>query len=310
MQKREAMARRTVAALGYNECVTYSFIDQPSAALFGGGTDAVKIGNPISNDLSHMRPSLLPGLLAAAARNQARGFADMALFEVGPVFHGGEPDEQEVIATGLLIGFTGPRDPHGARRAVDTFDAKADAEAVLSAIGAPAKLMVLRDVNNWWHPGRSGKLSLGPKNVLAGFGEIHPKVLKEMGVKGPAVAFAVHIAKPPFPKKKTSTRPALQISDLQAVDRDFAFVVDARVEALTLLNAAKGADKALITDASVFDQFGGDKAEAQMGVGKKSVAITVRLQPKDTTLTDKDIEAVSAKIIAKVEKAVGGVLRG
>ncbi|MBV1864233.1 MAG: phenylalanine--tRNA ligase subunit beta [Rhodobacteraceae bacterium] len=310
MQKREAMARRRVAALGYNECVTYSFIDQPSAALFGGGSDAVKVGNPISGDMSHMRPSLLPGLLAAASRNQARGVADMALFELGPVFHGGEPDEQEVIATGLLVGHTGPRDPHGARRAVDTFDAKADAEAVLSTIGAPAKLMVLRDVNEWWHPGRSGKLSLGPKNVLAGFGEIHPKVLKEMGVKGPAVAFAVHIAKPPFPKNKSATRPALQISDLQAVDRDFAFVVDARVEALALLNAAKGADKALISDGSVFDQFTGDKAEAQMGAGKKSIAITVRLQPKDTTLTDKDIEAVSAKIIAKVEKATGGVLRG
>ena len=310
MQKRESLSRRTIAALGYNECVTYSFIDQASAALFGGGTDAVKVGNPISSDMSHMRPSLLPGLLAAAARNQARGFADMALFEVGPVFHGGEPEEQEVIATGLLVGYTGPRDPHGARRAVDVFDAKADAEALLSAIGAPAKLMVLRDVNDWWHPGRSGKLSLGPKNVLAGFGELHPKVLKEMGVKGPAVAFAVHIAKPPFPKKKSTTRPALKISDMQAVDRDFAFVVDNKVEALTLLNAAKGADKNLIADASVFDQFTGEKAEAQMGEGKKSLAITVRLQPKDATLTDKDIEAVSAKIIAKVEKATGGVLRG
>lgn len=310
MQKRESVARRTVAALGYNECVTYSFVDKASAELFGGGFDAVMLANPISADLSHMRPSLLPGLLAAAARNQARGIADMALFEVGPVFHGGEPEEQEVLATGLLVGHTGPRDPFGARRAVDTYDAKSDAEAVLSAIGAPDKLMVLRGANSWWHPGRSGKLSLGPKNVLAGFGEIHPKVLKAMGVKGPAVAFAVHIAKPPFPKNKSTTRTALNFSDLQAVDRDFAFVVDDTVEALTLLNAAKGADKALIADASVFDLFSGAKAEAQMGEGKKSVAITVRLQPKDTTLTDKDIEAVSAKIIEKVSKATGGVLRG
>ncbi|WP_069298746.1 phenylalanine--tRNA ligase subunit beta [Neptunicoccus sediminis] len=310
MQKRETLARRTVAALGYNECVTYSFIDRKSAELFGGGSDAVMLSNPISADLSHMRPSLLPGLLAAAARNQARGIADMALFEVGPVFHGGEPEEQEVLATGLLVGHTGPRDPFGARRPVDTYDAKADAEAVLSAIGAPDKLMVLRGANNWWHPGRSGKLSLGPKNVLAGFGEIHPKVLSAMGVKGPAVAFAVHIAKPPFPKKKSTTRTALNFSDLQAVDRDFAFVVDDKVEVLTLLNAAKGADKTLISDASVFDLFSGAKAEAQMGEGKKSVAITVRLQPKDATLTDKDIEAVSAKIIEKVGKATGGVLRG
>jgi len=309
MQRRETMARRTIAALGYNECVTYSFIDQPTAQMFGGGTDAVKIGNPISTDMSHMRPSLLPGLLQAAARNQARGIMDMALFEVGPVFHGGEPEDQEVLATGLLVGYTGPRDPFGARRAVDTYDAKADAQAVLSAIGAPEKMMVMRGAREWWHPGRSGKLSLGPKNVLCAFGELHPKVLAAIGIKGPAVAFAVHVAKVPFPKTKTATRPALAVSDLQAVERDFAFVVDDHVEALTLLNAAKGADKALITDASVFDVFGGDKAEAQMGAGKKSIAISVRLQPKDTTLTDKDIEAVSAKIIDKVSKATGGTLR-
>ena len=309
MQRRETMARRTIAALGYNECVTYSFIDKPSAELFGGGSDAVMVGNPISADMSHMRPSLLPGLLQAAARNQARGIMDMALFEVGPVFHGGEPEEQEVLATGLLIGHTGPRDPHGARRAVDAYDAKADAEAVLSAIGAPEKLMVLRGAREWWHPGRSGKLSLGPKNVLCAFGEVHPKVLAAMDVKGPAVAFAVHVANPPFPKAKTATRPALKISDLQSVERDFAFVVDSEVEVLAMINAAKGADKALITDAYVFDVFSGEKAEAQMGEGKKSVAISVRLQPTDATLTDKDIEAVSAKVIEKVSKATGGTLR-
>jgi phenylalanyl-tRNA synthetase beta chain len=310
MQVREITARRTIAALGYNECVTYSFIDKASAEMFGGGSDAVMLGNPISSDMSHMRPSLLPALLQAAARNQARGYMDLALFEVGPVFNGGEPGEQELFATGLLVGHSGPRDPHGARRPVDVVDAKADAEAVLSAIGAPDKLMVLRMGNPWWHPGRSGKLSLGPKNVLAGFGEIHPKVLKAMGVKGPAVAFAVHIERPPFPRAKSSARPALEISDLQAVDRDFAFVVDSEVEALAVLNAAKGADKALIAEASVFDQFTGPKAESQMGEGKKSVAITVRLQPIESTLTDKDIEAVSAKIIDKVAKATGGVLRG
>ncbi len=310
MQRRETIARRTIAALGYNECVTYSFIDKPSAELFGGGSDAVMIGNPISSDMSHMRPSLLPGLLQAAARNQARGIMDMALFEVGPVFHGGEPEEQEVLATGLLIGHTGQRDAHGSRRAVDTYDAKADAEAVLSAIGAPEKLMVLRGAREWWHPGRSGKLSLGPKNVLCAFGEVHPKVLDAMDVKGPAVAFAVHVANAPFPKTKTATRPALKVSDLQAVERDFAFVVDREVEVLAMINAAKGADKALITGAYVFDVFGGAKAEAQMGEGKKSVAISVRLQPTDVTLTDKDIEAVSAKIIEKVSKATGGVLRG
>ncbi len=310
MQKRETRARRTIAALGYNECVTYSFIDAESARLFGGGTDDTMLANPISSEMSHLRPDLLPGLLQAAARNQARGFNDLALFEVGAAFHGGEPGQQHLQAAGLLVGHTGARDPFGARRAVDLYDAKADAEAVLSAIGAPARMMVQRGASDWWHPGRSGRLSLGPKNILATFGEVHPRVLDALGVKGPAVAFTVLLENIPFPKSKTATRPALKISDLQMVERDFAFVVDADVEALTLVNAARGADKALIEDVAVFDVFAGDKAEAQMGAGKKSVAITVRLQPREKTLTDKEIEAVSGKIIDKVARATGGVLRG
>ncbi|MEE9428979.1 MAG: phenylalanine--tRNA ligase subunit beta [Paracoccaceae bacterium] len=310
MQLREGIARRTAAALGYNECVTYSFIDGASAALFGGGADAVKLANPISSEMSHMRPDLLPGLLAAAARNQARGFMDMALFEVGPAFSGGEPDEYQTQVAGLLIGQNQGREPHAGRRGVDVYDAKADAQAVLSAIGAPAKAQVLRDAPDWWHPGRSGRIGLGPKKVLAVFGEVHPKVLAAMDVKGPAVAFTVFPAAVPFPRSKSATRAALVVNDLQAVERDFAFVVDAGVEALTLVNAAAGADKALIEAVSVFDEFGGAKAEAQMGEGKKSLAISVRLQPVDATLTDKDIEAVSAKIVAGVAKATGGVLRG
>ncbi|UWQ07503.1 phenylalanine--tRNA ligase subunit beta [Aliiroseovarius crassostreae] len=306
MQKREGVARRTVAALGYNECVTYSFIDQASAERFGTGGDNVALANPISSEMSHMRPSLLPGLLQAAARNQARGFMDLALFEVGPVFHGGEPDEYEQMVTGILVGHTGPRDRFGARRPVDTYDAKADVEAVLNAIGAPAKLTFVRDMNAWWHPGRSAKLGLGPKNILGAFGELHPKTIEQSGVKGPVVAFAVHLAKVPFPKAKGTGRAALGASDLQPVERDFAFVVDADVEAINLVNAAAGADKALITDVNVFDEFIG----GSLGEGKKSLAITVRLQPRDATLTDKDIEAVSQKIVQKVEKATGGSLRG
>ncbi|GGE19846.1 phenylalanyl-tRNA synthetase beta subunit [Gemmobacter megaterium] len=308
-QQRERTARRTLAALGYNECVTYSFIDARSAALFGGGTDAVRLENPISSEMSHMRPDLLPGLLAAAARNQARGFMDLALFEVGPAFAGGEPGEQATQAAALLVGQSAPRDPWASRRPVDVFDAKADAEAVLAALGAPARAQINRKVPGWWHPGRSGAIALGP-NTMAVFGEVHPKVLREMGVKGPAVAFAVWPANVPQPKTKSASRGALAISDLQAVERDFAFVVDTTAEALTIVNAAQGADKALIESVRVFDQFAGDKAEAQMGTGKKSVAITVRLQPTERTLTDKDIEAVSAKIVEKVAKATGGTLRG
>jgi phenylalanyl-tRNA synthetase beta chain len=308
LQVRERTARRTIAALGYNECVTYSFIDAKSASLFGGGTEAVRVENPISSEMTHLRPDLLPGLLSAAARNQARGFMDLSLFEIGPAFHGGEPGDQHLQAAGLLIGAAAQRDPHGSRRMVDVFDAKADAEAVLAALGAPARVQITRKVADWWHPGRSGVIGLGP-NILATFGEVHPRILQAMDVKGPAVAFTILIANIPAPKVKTPTRPALAISDLQAVDRDFAFVVDTKVEALTAVNAAQGADKALIESVRVFDQFTGDKAEAQMGPGKKSIALTVRLQPQDKTLTEAEIEAVSAKIIEKVTKATGGTLR-
>ncbi|OOY24307.1 phenylalanine--tRNA ligase subunit beta [Thioclava sediminum] len=308
MQQRERMARRTTAALGYNECVTYSFIDEASAKLFGGGADATKLENPISSEMTHMRPDLLPGLLQAAARNQARGLNDLALFEVGPAFNGGEPGEQVLQATGLLVGHSAPRDPFGSRRPVDLYDAKADAEAVLAAVGAPARAQINRKLDAWWHPGRAGNVALGP-NLLATFGEVHPKVLRELGVKGPAVAFTIRLANIPFPKKKGATRPALQISDLQAVERDFAFVVDANVEALTAVNTAMGADKKLIESVNVFDQFTGAKAEEQMGAGKKSIALTVRMQPADKTLTDAEIEAVSKKIVEKVSKATGGTLR-
>ncbi len=306
IQRRETAARRTCAALGYNECVTYSFIDQASAALFGGGTDTTRLENPISTDMSHMRPALLPGLLQAVARNQARGFADMALFEVGPAFSGGEPGEQQTVITGVLVGRTGPKDVHGAARAVDAFDVKADAEAVLAAMGAPVKVQILRDADAWWHPGRHGKICLGPKKVLGVFGEVHPKVLAAMDVKGPVMAFTLWPGEVPLPRKVGATRPALQVSGLQAVERDFAFVVDVSVEALTLVNAAMGADKALIEDVRVFDQFIG----GSLGEGKKSLAITVRMQPSDKTLKDADIEAVGARVIDKVTKATGGVLRG
>ncbi len=309
MQRREAAARRRLASLGYNECVTYSFIAGEAAARFGGDADA-RLDNPISSEMTHMRPDLLPGLLQAAARNQARGQAGMALFEVGPSFSGGEPGAQRLMATGLLVGATGPRDPHGARRGVDVYDAKADAEAVLATIGAPAKVQILRDAPAWFHPGRSGRMTLGPKRTLAVFGELHPRILSAFDVKGPAVAFAVLPEEVPLPRKGKATRAALHLSDLQAVERDFAFVLDADVPAQDVVNAAAGADKALIDRVQVFDAFAGAAAEAQMGAGKKSLAISVRLQPTEKTLTDADIDAVAAKVVEKVAKATGGTLRG
>ena len=306
VQRRKAMARRVCASLGYNECVSYSFIDRDSAALFGGGDDATMLENPISSEMSHMRPALLPGLLQAAARNQARGYMDMALFEVGPAFHGGEPGQQHDLISGLLVGRTGPRDVHGAARPVDLYDAKADCEAVLEAIGAPARVQILRGGREWWHPGRHGRICLGPKKQLAIFGELHPRVLQAMDVKGPAVAFTIWPDEVPLPRRGGATRTALDLHDLQAVERDFAFVVDADVEALNLVNAAAGADKTLIEEVRVFDEFIG----GSLGEGKKSLAVTVRLQPRDKTLTEAEIEAVSRKIVDKVTKATGGVLRG
>ncbi|KAA9010574.1 phenylalanine--tRNA ligase subunit beta [Histidinibacterium aquaticum] len=304
-QKRQQIARRTAAALGLNECVTYSFIDAASAELFGGD-DSARLENPISSEMSHMRPQILPGLLQAAARNQARGFLDVGLFEVGAAFSGSEPGEQETQIAGVRIGRTGPKEVHGTSRAVDLYDAKADAEALLAAIGAPAKVQILRGAEGWWHPGRHGRICLGPKKVLGVFGELHPKVLEALDVKGPAVGFVIWPDAVPEPRKTSATRGALTAPDLQAVERDFAFVVDADVDALTLVNAAAGAEKGLIEDVRVFDQFVG----GSLGEGKKSLAITVRLQPSTATLTDKEIEAVGAKIVEKVQKATGGTLRG
>ncbi|MEL6168393.1 MAG: phenylalanine--tRNA ligase subunit beta [Pseudomonadota bacterium] len=306
MQKREAAARRRAAAQGYNECVTYGFIDAEAAALFGGGGEETRLSNPISSEMSHMRPALLPGLLRAAARNQARGFADLALFEVGAVFAGGEPEEQETLLSGLLVGRTGAKGVHGAGREVDLFDAKSDAEAVLAAIGAPSKAQIIRGAGDAWHPGRHGMICLGPKKILTVYGEVHPKILAALDVKGPAVAFTVHLGAVPAPRNVVTTRPALQISDLQAVERDFAFVVGQDIEALTLVNAAAGADKSLIESVRVFDQFEG----GSLGAGMKSLAITVRLQPQEATLTEEEIEAVGARIVDKVARATGGVLRG
>ncbi|MEM6906650.1 MAG: phenylalanine--tRNA ligase subunit beta, partial [Pseudomonadota bacterium] len=310
-QKREAVMRRRLAGQGLNECVTYTFVAASEAALFGGGDPAMRLENPRSSEMSDMRPSLLPGLLAAAARNQARGEADVGLFELGPAFHGAEPGEQASHATALRVGQSAPRDWHGTRRPLDLFDAKADAEAALASAGVDtSRLMVMRDAPDWFHPGRSGALKLGPKNTLAVFGELHPKALAAMDVKGPGVAATVFLDNIPFPKAKGAARPALEISDLQAVERDFAFVVDAQTQADQVVRAARGADKALISAVRVFDLFDGAKAEAQMGPGKKSLAIAVRMQPKGATLTEAEIDAVGQKVIAAVGKATGGTLRG
>jgi len=310
-QNRARYARRTLAARGMVEAVTWSFIPKPHAEAFGSGAAAIELSNPISSEMSDMRPSLLPGLIAAAQRNADRGFADLALFEIGGIYLGDRPDDQHEMAAGVRRGTAkvdgAGRHWSGAAVPVDVFDAKADAIAVLASLGAPVgSLQVEAGGGAWFHPGRSGLLKLGPKTVLARFGELHPRTLATLDADGPIVACEIFLDALPAPKAKaTKARPALDASDLMPVRRDFAFVVDEAVRAGDILRAAKGADKALIADVSVFDVFEG----ASLGEGRKSVAIEVTLQPREQTLTDEEIDAVAKKVVAAVEKATGGTLR-
>ncbi|MBZ0216760.1 MAG: hypothetical protein K8F25_09425, partial [Fimbriimonadaceae bacterium] len=301
---------------GMAEAVTWSFVSETQAKAFGGGDTSLQLANPISSELSDMRPSILPGLIAAAGRNADRGFGDAAIFEVGPAYHGDRPEDQSDVAAGIRRA-TAHMEGAGrhwsqAQRPVDLFDAKADALAALSAAGAPVGNLQIGDTApEWYHPGRSGVLQLGPQTILAQFGEVHPRILELLDVEGPLVAFEVFLDNIPAPRgKATRSKPPLNASDLQPVRRDFAFVVASDVRAGDLLRAAKGADKNLITSVNLFDLFEGTKAEAALGEGKKSLAIEVTLQPRGKTLTDEEIEAIATKVIAQVQKATGGELRG
>ncbi|MEK9644216.1 MAG: phenylalanine--tRNA ligase subunit beta [Alphaproteobacteria bacterium] len=311
-QRRESAARRTLAARGMTEAVTFSFMKQQTAELFGFDCEALRVDNPISADLDAMRPSILPNLLEAAGRNADRGYADVALFEVGPEYTDDTDAGQKTVAAGIRVGRTGPRHWADAPRTPDAFDAKADALAVLEAAGAPvANLQVTTDAPDWFHPGRSGVLRLGP-NVLAVFGDLHPAILRALDIDGPVVGFVVKLQNVPVARGKkgksgdTAARPLLELSPFQAVHRDFAFVVDAGVAAGDIVRAAGGADRDLIVDVGVFDVYEGE----HVGEGKKSVAIAVTLQPTDATLTDEQIDAVGKKVVAEVEKRTGGALRG
>lgn len=306
LQKRKRLAGRILASRGMMEVVTFSFLSARQAELFGGGDKSLTLVNPISSDLDVMRPSIMPNLIDAAARNANLSMPDLALYEVGPQYADDTPKGQADVAAGLRTGSTSERDWTKTSRPVDVFDAKADALALLEELGAPTQnLQVSTDAPSWYHPGRSGALRLGP-NVLAWFGEIHPKVLREYDAKGPMVGFEIFVEKIPAPKaKKTQARPLLKLNNLQPVTRDFAFVVDQDVTSESLVRAARGGDKALITDISVFDEYAGKGIED----GKKSLAIAVTLTPTDATLTDEIIDAISGKIIASVDKHCGGVLR-
>ncbi len=306
-QRRVRTAKRALAGRGMIEAVTYSFLPRAQAELFGGVNEDIVLANPISADLDVMRPSLLPNLVAAAGRNQARGYSDINLFEVAGEYHSDLPDGQLTVAAGIRAGATGGRHWDGAGRAYDAYDVKADVLSLLEAIGGPAaSAQIVSGAPDWYHPGRSGVVQLGPKKRLACFGELHPSVLAAMKVKGPVMAFELYLDNVPLPKSTGKTaRDPLKVSDYQAVERDFAFIVDTDISAETILRAARGADKKLITDANIFDIYEGER----IGEGKKSIALYVRLEPTDKTMTDDEIEAVAAKVIANVEKSSGGTLR-
>src|SRR5215468_9204834 len=312
IQLRTRKAKRALAARGMVEAIAWSFISKAQAELFGGGKAELALANPIASDLSDMRPSLLPGLVAAAQKNADRGFADVALFEVGQVFRGDRPQDQFTAASGVrraLAKVTGiGRSWSPPAGEVDAFDTKADALAVLAAAGAPAQaLQVVPGGPPWFHPGRSGTIQIGPQNVLGHFGELHPATIAALKAEGPLVAFEVILEKIPEPKARpTRAKPLLELSPFQPVERDFAFVVDSTVKALDIVRTAQNVDKKIISNVVVFDIYEGKGIES----GKKSIAIAVTMQPREKTMTDAEIDTLSGKIVAEVAKRTGGQLRG
>jgi len=311
IQNRTRKAKRALATRGLVEAVTWSFVSKAEAELFGGGKPQLALANPIAAELSDMRPSLIPGLVVAAQRNADRGFPDTALFEVGQIFTGDRPDDQLTAASGLRRALAKPSGTgrHWSEKAqpVDAFDAKADAFAVLAAAGAPMQaLQLVLGGPAWFHPGRSGTIQIGPQNILGHFGELHPRAVAGLKAEGPLVGFEVILEKIPEPKARpTRAKPLLEMSPFQPVERDFAFVVDSAVKAVDIVRAAQNVDKKLITNVTVFDVYEGKGIEP----GKKSIAIAVTLQPREKTMTDAEIDALAAKIVAEVSKRTGGVLR-
>ena len=275
--------------------MTWSFISEAEAEPFGGS--AWILANPISEEMKAMRPSLLPGLLSAAARNMARGAEGVRLFEVGRRYVGAA----ERATLGLVLA--GERSCRhwraGKGQPLDAFDAKAEAMAILAAAGAPVEsLQVLRDASAVYHPGQSGRLGLGPKNALAEFGALHPRVLKAFDLDGPVVAAEIFLDSIPQKRGQGRTRGAYAPPALQAVKRDFAFLVPEELEADRLLRAVRGADKAAIRRVSLFDVFTGQGVPE----GRKSLALEVTLQPEEKSFTEEALKAISERIVAAAAK--------
>jgi phenylalanyl-tRNA synthetase beta chain len=302
-QVRSELVRRTLAAEGLTECVTFSFMAQAEAALFGDTPEALRLTNPIAADLDQLRPSPIATLALAAKHNAARGYADLALFEIGPEFAVGANENQRWIAAGLRAGATS-RNWLAPSRPMDAMDAKAGLWAAMAAVGVPLDALVLtQDAPSAYHPGRSATVRQGPKVVLGSFGELHPRVLAALDLVGPVVAFELDLDAVGEPKRRRKAAPDL--SPFQPIRRDFAFLVDTAVTADAVVRAARGADRALISGVSLFDVYQGDRLPA----GKKSLAIEVALQPRERTLNDAEIDAASQKVVAAVAKATGATLR-
>lgn len=308
-QKRVQTAKRVLATRGFMEAVTWSFLPEAQAAMFGGANPALKLLNPINAELDTMRPSLLPNLLEAVKRNAARGFKSNQFFEVGLQFHDVIETGQRMVAGGVRSGTVIEQSYKQSlfqqkERPVDAFDVKADAMKLLQSLGL-GKCDIITPAPSWYHPGRSGALTLGGKIVLGYFGEIHPAILHQFDIDLPVAAFEIFIDAIPTPRAKGKIKPPLKLSDFQAVERDFAFIVDAKITAADIIKALGQADKTLITDVAIFDVYTGTGVEA----GKKSVAVKVTLQATDRTLSEPEIAAVSNAIIASASKGFGGTLR-
>jgi phenylalanyl-tRNA synthetase beta chain len=311
LQNRVRTARRVLAGRGFLETVTWSFMFHDKAAMIIGGAnqlqDALTIDNPIASDLDYMRPSMLANLAEAAQRNADHGASDVRLFEAGPVYPGDKPTDQRMHVAAVVKVAKG-RDWQGASATYNAFSAKAELFAVLQALDqSPEKFQVGAPEGAMWHPGRAGTLRLGPKQIVASFGELHPAFLKALRVDGPVLAIEIALDALPIAKAKVGkTRPKLDKADQTPVTRDFAFVVDEKVPAGDITRLALKADPKLITAARVFDVYRG----ASIGEGKKSVAVEVTLQPRGAALTDEQIDAVAASIVKSVSKGTGATLRG
>ncbi len=304
-QDRRHIVRRALASRGLCECNTWSFLDEKRATLFGGGEKSLTLTNPLSREFEMMRPSLLANLVAGAGRNKDRGLENSALFEVGAAYHSTFPQNQEMRIAGVRSDSHAPRHWLNKERPVDMYDVKADLLVALEACGVKTDTIQIKaKAPSFFHPGRSATIYQGPKNILGVFGELHPKILQDIEVDAIVVGFEMYLDR--LPKtKKTNKKKLLKVSSLQPIHRDFAFLLEKGTPVDKMIRAAMKVDKALITDAHIFDIYDGKGIPE----GKKSIALTVTFEPFENTLTDDEINKLMDKIIIAVGSEAGGELR-